>query len=157
MQQPQQQQARQLLAGDASRPSSPLAGLTRLLQKHPNLRPPCSPAAEMRQQTCGRVLAAYAFAAWLGVAQQKAAQKELQLHLTWHHVQHVQAAVWNKWRREFEQVNPKYKLMRAVYRARRISTLSKVRLRRQGPAQPFEPLVEPLWMPLAEHTTMRKP
>jgi hypothetical protein len=123
----QQQQAQQLLAGDASRPSSPLAGLTRLLQKHPNLRPPCSPAAEMRQQTCGRVLAAYAFAAWLGVAQQKSAQKELQLHLTWHHVQHVQAAVWDKWRREFEQVNPKYKLMRAVYRARRFSTLSKVR------------------------------
>lgn len=123
----QQQQGRQLLGQDVSRPSSPLAGLTRLLQQHPNLRPPCSPAAEMRQQTCGRVLAVYAFAAWLGVARQKAEQKQLQLQLTWHHVQHVQAAVWNTWRREFEQRNPKHKLMQAVYRARRYSTLSKVR------------------------------
>lgn len=124
--QQQQQQAWQLLPQDVSRPSSPLTGLTRLLQQHPNLRPPCSPAAEMRQQTCGRVLAAYAFAAWLGLAQQKAEQKQLQLQLTWHHVQHVQAAVWNKWRRAFEQCNPKHKLMQAVYRARRYSTLSKV-------------------------------
>jgi hypothetical protein len=111
---------------EASRPSSPLTGLTRLLQQHPNLRPPCSPAAEMRQQVCGRMLATYAFAAWFGVAQQKAQQRQLQQQLTWHHVQHVQAGVWNKWRAEFELRSPKHKLMRAVYRARRYSTMRKV-------------------------------
>lgn len=110
-----------------SRPASPLAGLVRVLKQHPSLRPPCSPAGEMRQQTCGRVLATYAFAAWLGVAQHKAQQKQLQEHLTWHHVQHLQATVWNKWRQEFEQANPQHRLMRAVYKARRHSTLSKVR------------------------------
>lgn len=111
---------------EASRPSSPLTGLTRLLQQHPNLRPPCSPAAEMRQQVCGRLLATYVFAAWLGVAQQKAQQMQLQQQLTWHHVQHVQAGVWNKWRAEFELRSPKHKLMRAVYRGRRYSTMRKV-------------------------------
>lgn len=111
---------------ETSRPSSPLAGITRLLQQHPNLRPPCSPAAEMRQLVCGRMLATFAFAAWLGIAQQKVQQEQLQQQLTWHHVQHVQAGVWNRWRVEFEQRNPKHKLMRAVYRARRYSILSKV-------------------------------
>lgn len=73
------------------------------------------------------MLATYAFAAWLGVAQQKAEQKQLQEQLAWHHVQHVQAGVWNKWRVVFEQQVPQHKLMRAVYRTRRHSTLRKVR------------------------------
>jgi hypothetical protein len=41
-------------------------------------------------------------------------------------VQHVQAGVWSKWRARFERLNPKHKLMTAVYRARRYSTLRKV-------------------------------
>lgn len=121
---------------EASRASSPLTSLTRLLQQHPNLRPPCSPAAEMRHQVCGHLLATYAFAAWLGVAQQKAQQRQLQQQLTWHHVQHVQAGVWNKWRAEFELRSPKHKLMRAVYRARRYSTIRKV-----GGAVPGVPVI----------------
>jgi hypothetical protein len=80
----------------------------------------------MRQQACGRVLAAYAFSAWLRLAERKAQQKQLQHELTWHHVQHVQAGVWSKWRARFERLNPKHKLMTAVYMARRYSTLRKV-------------------------------
>jgi hypothetical protein len=92
----------------------------------------------MRQQTCGRVFAAYAFSAWLGLAERKAQQKQLQHELTWHHVQHVQAGVWSMWRAEFERVNPKRKLMTAVYRARRYSTLRKVS--RQGVKERHKPL-----------------
>jgi len=83
----------------------------------------------MRQQACGRVLAAYAFTAWLGAAHRKAEQKQLQETLTWHHVQHVQASVWRTWRAAFEKLNPQHRLMTAVYRARRHSMLSKVSTR----------------------------
>jgi hypothetical protein len=108
-----------------SRPASPLTGISRLLQQHPNLRPPHTVAGELRQQPSGRVLAAHVFVAWLAATQQRADEARQQELLAWHHVQHVQAGVWNRWRVAFEERCPHYKLMHAVYRARRHSTLSK--------------------------------
>jgi hypothetical protein len=71
-------------------------------------------------------MAACVFAAWLAATQQSAAQARQQELLTWHHVQHVQAAVWVKWRAAFEECCPQHRLMAVVYRARRHNTLRKV-------------------------------
>lgn len=110
----------------ASRPASPLTAISKLFQQHPSLRPPHTAAGELRQEPCGRVMAACVFGAWLAATQQRAGRARQQELLAWHHVQHVQAGVWSSWRVAFEQHNPHHKLMRVVYRARRHNMLSKV-------------------------------
>jgi len=138
---PKLQQQQQGQAGPAclyngftasNRPASPLAGINRLLQQQPHLRSPCSAAGMLRQEQDGKQMAACVVAAWRQMVADRAQTTAVQSVLTWHHIQHVQAAVWNKWRLGFEQRNPHHKLMSLVYNSRRRSTLRHVGCVLQG-------------------------
>ncbi|KAF8062705.1 aldo-keto reductase 2 [Scenedesmus sp. PABB004] len=108
------------------RPCSPLAGIARLLAAQPQLRAPTSAAAALRAHPSGRLVAGYALAAWRGLVASRRDAAHTQSLLTWHHVQHVQAGAWSKWRLAFEAASPHHGLMRVVYRSRRHAALRRV-------------------------------
>eukprot|EP00775_Hariotina_reticulata_P009297 gene9297-9462_t len=112
--------------GASNRPASPLAGIKRLLQQQPHLRPHSSAAGMLRQEQDGKRLAACVLGFWRQAVAEQAQVAAVQSLLTWHHIQHVQAAVWNKWRQGFERQYPHHKLMSLVYKSRRRSTLQHV-------------------------------
>jgi hypothetical protein len=66
--------------------------------------------------------------------QQRREMTHVQSLLAWHHIQHVQAGAWNKWRAAFEVQCPQHRLMRAVYQSRRHSTLRRVSFVRTKPS-----------------------
>jgi hypothetical protein len=105
---------------------SPLTGISRLLQQQPHLRPPSTEAAMLRQHPSGRLLVGCVLAAWRQLVQQRREMTHVQSLLAWHHIQHVQAGAWNKWRAAVEVQCPQHRLMRAVYQSRRHSTLRRV-------------------------------
>lgn len=111
---------------DTGRPCSPLTGISRLLQQQPHMRPPTSAAGTLRQHSSGKVLVGCVFTAWGHLVKQRREAVQVQSLLAWHHIQHVQAGVWNKWRVAFENKNPYHKLMRVVYQGRRHSTMRRV-------------------------------
>jgi hypothetical protein len=80
----------------------------------------------LRQHPSGRLLVGCVVAAWRQLVQQRREMAHVQSLLEWHHIQHVQAGAWNKWRAAFEVQCPQHKLMRAVYQSRRHSTLRRV-------------------------------
>lgn len=81
----------------------------------------------LRQHPSGRLLVGCVVAAWRQLVQQRREMTHVQSLLAWHHIQHVQAGAWNKWRAAFEGQCPQHRLMRAVYQSRRHSTLRRVR------------------------------
>jgi len=62
-----------------------------------------------------RTRASRALGAWHAVALLRARDRSIQQELTWHHVQHVQAAAWRVWRRAFELRSRHHRLLRYAY------------------------------------------
>ena len=73
-----------------------------------------------------RARASRALGAWHAHTRARARERELEQQLTWHHVQHVQAAAWHVWRRAFEARCPHHKLLRYAYVRRGRATMRRV-------------------------------